>query len=476
MMFLILNLIIEANYASYWENIKSNRIFHLILLFISFTLIGLIWTSNLDYAMHDFRVKLPLLVITTALASKPIQSKKQLHVILTAFITSTTIISLINFSMYQHWIGNQVYDDIRGMSLFSSHIRYALSVSFSCAILLYFIVEVKRYIVLALALILWLVFYTYYSQVITGYLTLFGVFFVYSVYKFWPLNRILISILSFGFVATSSVFLFWLLNPITINQSDYQDLPRQTIEGEYYIDLFDVVSPITHKPIYIQVCEPELRRDWSLYSKIDFDSTDLKGQPIKGTIIRYMSSLDYPKDAEHLAMLTEDDIKNIEKGYPSRINTGIMARLYGVKFQLNNETDPNNHSLLERLEYWKAGMNILSNNILIGVGTGDINDVFKTYYNQSNSLLTEENRNRTHNMYLTVFITLGIFGIVLFILIQAYFIRLNFKKRDVLALSFIVLILISFLIEDTLETQTGITFYALFLGLFSSKTPIKEFV
>lgn len=329
MMFLILNLLLEVDFKSYWENIKSNRVFHIIILFIFLNLIGLIWTSNFGYAMHDFRVKLPLLVIATALTSKPIVSKTQLHLILGSFIASTLLVSLINFSMYQHWIGNHIYDDIRGMSLFSSHVRFALTVSFSVAILMYFILEAKRYIIPALLILLWLVFYTYYSQVITGYLTLLGVFAVYIVYKLWKANRILISILSIVLISSASLFLFWLFKPITIDQKDYEDLPRQTAEGEYYIDLFDVVSPITHKPIYIQVCEPELRRDWQLYSNIDFDSVDIKGQPIKSTIIRYMSSLDYPKDAEHLALLTKEDIHNIEQGCGSHIKTGIMARLYG---------------------------------------------------------------------------------------------------------------------------------------------------
>lgn len=376
--------------------------------------------------------------------------------------------------MYQHWIGNHVYDDIRGMSLFSSHVRFALTVSFAVAILLFSILENKKYRLLSLIVLLWLVFYTYYSQVITGYLTLSGVFFTYAVYKLWKANKIIITTLSILAISAASYLLVWLFEPITINKESYKDLPRQTAEGNYYIDLFGLVSPITHKPIYIQVCEPELRRDWKLYSDVDFDGPDIKGQPVKATLIRYMSSLDYPKDAEHLALLTEEDIHNIEKGNATYINTGILARLYGVKYQLLNETDPNNHSLLERLEYWNAGLHILKDNYFFGVGTGDIDDSFKNYYINSNSQLTEDNRNRSHNMYLTVFVTLGVIGITVFLWIHFYFIKLNFRKRDVLAISFIVLIMLSFLIEDTLETQTGITFYSLFLALFSTKTSSKE--
>lgn len=474
MMFLILNLLLEADFNTYWKNIKTNRVFHMILLFFLFSLIGLLWTSNFSYALHDFRVKLPLLVITTALTVKPVINRKHLNIILIAFITSTLLVSFINFGMYQNWLGHRVYDDIRGMSLFSSHVRYALTVSFSIGILMFFLFEHTKYWIPLLILIIWLSFYTYYSQVITGYITLCGVFAVFLVFKLWRKNRILISSIILTFIGVITFFLIWLFTPIHIDISDYKDLPRQTAKGEYYTNHYNVVSPITEKPIYILVCEPELRSDWPKYSKIHFDSLDLKGQPIKSTIIRYLSSKDFPKDAEGLSKLSTEDIRSIEKGEASYIKTGIMARVYGVKFQLNNVADPNNHSLLERIEFWKAGFRILSKNYILGVGTGDTNDAFLEAYKNSNTLLILENQKRSHNMYLSVFLTLGIIGFALFMMIQIRFIQLNIRKKDVLALSFIVIILLSFLIEDTLETQTGITFYSLFLGLFSTSINRNE--
>ena len=169
-----------------------------------------------------------------------------------------------------------------------------------------------------------------------------------------------------------------------------------------------------------------------------------------------------------MSELTPKDIQSIERGEASYINTGLMARLYGIKFQLNNEADPNNHSLLERFEYWKAGADILSDNYILGVGTGDTDDAFRSYYKKSSTLLTEENQHRSHNMYLTVFLTLGIVGISLFIALHVQFIQLSIQKKNILALAFVVVVLLSFLIEDTLETQTGVTFYALFFGLFFS--------
>ena len=474
MMFMILNLLLESDFRAYWNNIKQNRVYHLVVVFFLFNLLSLLWTFNFDYAAHDFKVKLPLLVITTSLAVKPIFNRKHLHLILIVFVTSTILVSLINFGMYQHWIGNRDYNDIRGMSIFSSHVRYALTVTFSIAILLYFLFYLKKYWFLFSALILWLTFYTYYSQVITGYLTLYGILFLFLFYKLWHLNRVVISLIISVLIGVSIFFILWIFTPIEINESDYKNLPRKTAKGQYYTNHFGIISPITKKPIYILVCEPELRIDWPIYSNVGFDSLDRKGQPIKSTIIRYLSSKDLPKDAEGLSKLTIEDIQSIENGDANYIKTGLMARAYGVKFELNNKADPNNHSLLERLEYWKTSIRILSDNYILGVGTGDIDDVFKSYYKNSGTLLTLENQHRAHNMYLTVFITLGILGISIFITLHIQLIRLNLKNKDILGLTFIMIFLLSFLIEDTLETQVGVTFYALFLGLFFSTQNEKK--
>ena len=467
MILLVVNLILESDFYSYCENIKRNRLYQLILTFLLLKICSLAWTSNLNYAIHDLRITLPLLIIMTCLTIKPIIIKKHLHLILTLFISSTILASLINFGLYVNWIGNIKHVDIRGMSIFSSHIRFGLSVTFSVAILLYFLSYFKKNTIIIYSLISWLIFYTYYSQVITGYLTLFSVLLIYLTYKGWKINKgIGISILLF-FMGITTLFSFWTFSPIRIDKNDYKNLPEKTSKGNYYTNNYSEISPITKKPIYILVCESELQNEWPKYSDIDFDSIDKKGQPIRSTIIRYLSSKDYTKDALGLSMLKTEDIKSIENGETNYIKTGLMARIYSIKYELNNNKDPNNHSLLERLEYWKCGLNILSKNYILGVGIGDVDDAFKSCYKKTNTLLLAENQHRAHNMYLTIFISLGVLGILIFILFHAFLFKLMIKKKDILGLFFLVIILISFMIEDTLETQAGITFYSLFIGLFS---------
>lgn len=476
MMFVVLNLLLEADFKTYWENIKSNRIFTLIFLIIALHALAILWTSNLDSALHDLRVKLPLLIIPLVLISKPIGKRKQLHIILGTFIVSTLIISLINYIFYQQWIGSIEYNDIRGMSLFSSHVRFALIISMASAIILYYLKYNSNYRILAIVLLFWFAFYTFYSQVISGITTFAAVFVFFMISLLWEKRKIIaISILSATCLGLTFL-IYWILNPIQINPEEYKNLPKHTDEGNEYIHSFTHVSPETCKPLYINICRMELSRDWPKYSEMSINGLDKKGQPLIQTVIRYLASKDLTKDAKGLSKLSEKDILNIEKGNASAVTDGILARLYSLKYELNNEKNPNGHSLLERIEYWKGGINILSENYLIGVGTGDVQDSFNAYYTETRSQLSEENRNRAHNMFLTIFLTFGVAGIVLFIWLQISFISFNVKNNEILAILFIIIALSSFLIEDTLETQTGITFYAFFLALFSTKIkpPLKK--
>jgi hypothetical protein len=295
-------------------------------------------------------------------------------------------------------------------------------------------------------------------------LVLFTLYSSYLIWKKWKIAAVI-------FIGTISLAVFlvliWIFKPMEINHSAYKNLDAKSLEGNLYTHQLDKITVETGEPTYIYVCEIELKREWEKRSSYHLDSLDLAGQPLKQTLIRYMSTKYLRKDAVGINQLTKKDIRNIELGRASSINSGLLARFYGIKHQLNNARTPNNHSILERINYWKAGISILKNNWLIGVGTGDVQTAFDQEYVRSNSLLQLENRHRTHNMFLTVFITFGISGLFVFCWMIVHFIRFNLLHHQLVGLFFILIAIVSFIPEDTLETQTGVTFFALFYGLFS---------
>ncbi len=467
MMFIVLNVLLEADFKTYWQKLKSNRIYHLALLFCAVHVIGLLWSKDIGYGLHDLRAKLPLLVIATILTAKPVTNRLYLHIVLGLFLISLAWTSFCNIGFYQHWFGSRVYDNFRGMSLFGSHIRYGMLIAFGVAVCLYFAKTIRKWAIPFLLFAAWLSYYTIYSQVITGVLALSAVLIVFILYHIRNRSSIAAYIFLGSIVIGAGLGAIWLFNPLTIDPADYQNLPEYTAKGNRYVHNLDYVSSETGEPILIYVCEPELKDSWNKRSSIGYDSLDMGGHQVKNTLIRFLSSKRLHKDAAGMEQLSNEDIICIERGFPSEQHSGLMARLHGLRFEINNTDDPNGRSLLQRIEYWKTGWAIAKDHWLIGVGTGDAQVAFDQKYEETNSVLLPENRHRSHNMYITIFLSFGIIGLGIFLFMLFYFVRINLKQLRVLPLMFIAVFLITFLIEDSLETQTGITFFALFYGLYS---------
>lgn len=470
MVLLLLNLIVERDYSKYWENIRKSRLLLWIISFFVLHILSLAWSTNLDYGIHDIKAKLPFIVLPLVLTAKPLSKRSDLRYVLGIFLASVLFVTLFNFISYQQIFGNRNYDDIRGMSLFDSHVRLSLMVAMAIVVA----VQLYRWkalpVFLMLAIVVWLHFYTYFSQVLSGAMVLiaiycaFGFYWLYRRYKIFAFSGLIIIIVS---ISSSMV---WLFSPITYNKNDYDftALRKETTkEGNLYTHKLGEVSPETGKPIDIYICHPELKREWNKISKIPYDGgRDVKGQLIYRTLIRYMASKDLKKDAEGIKSLSKNDIQAIEKGHSSIYYRGIWSRFYGLRYQLSNVTDPNGHSLLQRLEYWKTGIQIAQQNWIFGTGTGDVQDVFNSQYDKNNSKLLDENRNRSHNMYITILLSLGIPGLFLLLISHFEFLKIQFSKGELVGFAFIIIILVSYLVEDTLETQSGVTFFGLFFGLF----------
>jgi hypothetical protein len=462
----VINLLIEARFSDYLKRCKNQKLFFPIALLFVLHIIGLLWTSDFQYAMNDIRIKIPLLIIPVLFIAKPIDLFQR-KFITNIFLATIVITSLINVSTHQHWIGNRQYLDIRDLSLFGSHIRYGILIAIATILVGYEMFSEKKW---ALSpVFIWLIYYTYYSQVLSGVLALFagviGLIFVWLYSK----NRLggvfamilLIVSLSLGF---NSIFQF----SDHKNKIDVSKLDQYTSLGNPYTHEVDGGYDINGNPVMLYICEIEMASEWSKRSTTSIDSLDEKKQPIKYTLIRYLAEKGLRKDAEGIKKLSETDVHNIESGKASPIeneNT-IVARINGLQFQLVNKGDPNGHSLLQRFEYWKTGLQILKSHWLTGVGTGDVQIAFDLQYVKDNSKLKPERRLRSHNQFLTFAITFGIIGFLLFIGLHLVYLKQALSDNRFLSVAFIFIVFATFFIEDTLETQTGVTLFAFFYSFF----------
>jgi O-antigen ligase len=118
--------------------------------------------------------------------------------------------------------------------------------------------------------------------------------------------------------------------------------------------------------------------------------------------------------------------------------------------------------------FWKAALAAISGQVWMGVGTGDVQKAMNESYVRTQSPLHEEWYKRPHNQLITITLALGLTGLLIFLL--SLFYPLYFLRKDLPLLYwvFFVVLFLSFLMEDTLETQAGQTFYAFFNTLFLS--------
>ena len=108
----------------------------------------------------------------------------------------------------------------------------------------------------------------------------------------------------------------------------------------------------------------------------------------------------------------------------------------------------------------------------IGTGTGSQKKTYDSYYTAHGTKLSENYQwLHAHNQFLSVAVTLGIPAMLFFIFTLWWPVRNMRRWKSYLYLAFFVIVVLSFLDDDTLETQQGATFYAFFNALLLYAMP-----
>lgn len=471
------NWVLEGNlknkFISFWKNKPALIISSLLLLHF----IGLTYTSDFIYAFKDIRIKAPLFILPLIIStSKPI-SKKIFNVILellvAAIIIGTIFSTLILLGIFHHPIV-----DTRDISIFISHIRFALLICVAIFISSYFIyysITVFDKMLWSI-IIVWLVIFLILMESLTGLVALSITTFLISIYAILKSKN---SMLKYGgllLIFSSIIFMFYYVNSIRNENNkkeivDFSKLDTYTSHGNLYEH--DINAKITENGhlIWINCCAKELEESWNQRSSIKIGEKDLDGNDIYFTLIRFLASKGLRKDADAVFLLTESEVKAIERGVPN-VNyqsiSSLKGRIHETLWEIDlykNTGEANGHSLTQRFEYWKTAFEIIKNNLFFGVGTGDVPLAFEKEYIKNNSSLSKEWRLRSHNQYLSIAVGFGIVGLLWFLITLIYPL-LNISNRfDYLYITFFIIAMISFFTEDTLETQAGVTFFA-FLNSF----------
>ncbi len=478
---LIINWLWEGRFQEKWNRIISNKALLVFLLLYSVHLVWLFNTENLAYAFRDFKIKLPLLLLPVLIGSSGAINKKDIDKIMYYFIASVILASIVVF-IISLGVFDVDIDNTRKISIFISHIRFSLMINIALFTLSVILIRIWSnikvyYRILILICIFWLIFFLFVLQSITGIFVfvvlapLFLLKYILEIKKFilkwfFLILLITISLISISFVS-HSINRFY-----TVDKVDFSNLPEKTSQGNFYDKFGGDKTMENGHYTWINVCRKELKDWWDKNSKIPYDSLDNKGQRIKYVLIRYLSSKGFTKDYSGCQNLTKSDINNIENGctnYLLENKYSIYGILYKILWQIDvylKTGDSNNHSIVQRIEYFKTGTNVLSRNFWFGVGTGDVQDEFDIDYQLIDSKLSVFNRHRAHNQFLTFLISFGFIGFVIVILSILYPIINTWNNKNTIFIIFIIILLLSFLNEDTLETQTGVTLFTFFYCVF----------
>lgn len=447
--------------------------------------IGMLYTTDFTYGLNDLRVKLPILLLPLFLSTLPAFERKHIVTLISLFVLTVFITSVIGVVRYE-WLDEGILNK-RIISPFISHIRFSLMVCISLVFIFYHlykngIKQTSSFVGMAISL--WFVWFLLYAEFYTGVVVAFVCVWVSLV--FW--------ILHFSFKYKWAYFSVLIILPIILSIQFYRlytifktPLPNQelllgikTPSGEEYHSVLEDESLENGYYVWRNIAAKELEREWNRKSGLPYHGTDRLQQPLYSTIARYMSSKGLRKDSIDFQKLSKKDVLAIENGF-TNVNqlNGTTSRLESVFFEFDNiflnKGNTEGNSIAQRLEFWKNGWSIIKKAPLFGVGTGDIKIAFQEAYNENETQLSEKYRLRTHNQFLTIFICLGVFGFVGFVF-AVYYPLFFSESRNYVFSMFLLIVTLSFLNEDTLETQAGVSFFAFFYSFILFLFPSEKSV
>lgn len=476
-------MIISANWLA--EGRFQTKLQHLwankpALWLVGLFLLHIVWlwnTDNFDYALKDIRIKLPLLFLPVVLGAGANVPRRAMFGLLWLFVATVFVGS--SMAVYYYFaVYNPATENIREIVFFSSPIRFALLCDMALMVVIYHAFSRRIHWIWAAIAAVWFIGFLVVLQSLTGLALLAAIAVFMAFYHgicfgqgwqrfLWLGIPLLFSLGSMGALVKGFI--------------DYREPENTPENGMELVTHTAGGEAYTHHPantelqdghyIHRYIAFGELEKAWERSSTFDFDGKDSRGQALRYTLIRYMASKGLRKDSVGFRQLSEQDIARIEQGHTSANppTNPIIQRLEGTFFEINaylNGASGQGSSVVQRLIYFRTGWAVAARNWAMGVGTGDVNDTIMAQYDREQSALDADYRRRSHNQYLAFWIAFGLVGLVYFFGLNLNAIVVAASNAHFLGLAFAVIAALSFLTEDTLETQVGATFFAFFYALF----------
>jgi hypothetical protein len=481
---LFANWLAEGDFRRRFRQLRADRPALAFIMVYVMSLIGLLWSHDTGYALeNDLLHKSPSLFLPIIFATTPAPDRKKIRIVLLLYISSVLIASVAGFVI------REFRDDpfFRSASPFIPGLYLGLMLIIAAAQLPLIVRQIAGkgfWFYISFVISGWFIFFLFYLRTLSaivclGAIILFLLAVIVRRAKS-PLIRIAIPALTILLAGMA----LWPLTTIYRQVHnrifiDMNTLPATTVNGTPYVH--DTVSIIRENgyPVYMFLADSELRESWNRRSDLDFDGKDLMGQELKATIYRYMSSLGLRKDSAGMSLLTERDIREIEKGNTNHLNVGrpgIYIRAYEEIMSLDiyfssGRQETSWGSLTKRIDLWPSSLEAFRRRPLLGWGTGGILKAMDYGMEQTGSTLTGLNM-RPHNQYLYVLLSHGITGFIATVLLLVYYFRKKQAHRSFMFSLFLVIFLVHFTGNNSFESQPGQDLFVFFSLLYAYHYPL----
>jgi hypothetical protein len=432
---------------------------------------GLAYTTDFAEATRDLRIKIPIFLLPLILSSSAHLTSNHIKKLMWVFCAAVLTKTLIAF----YKINFTDIVDLRQATGSLSHIRLSLMI---CLAIVFLLQQFKEQRLISGGLLIWLFAFLFILQSVAGLIIAALLIICYINYWAFKNKKTLTSSLAVLFNMVIITVPFYFVTDeykkfyTPVNQHDIKSLEQFTVNGNKYEH--DTSNKDLENGHYLAIynCWEEMEKQWDKRSIIKSKEKDKKGNRIDFTLHRYLTSKGLRKDSAGVNALSAIDVQNIENGISNIAYAdikNIRSRIHDIIFEFDKfkqGKDASGHSVTQRVEFLKTAFSIISKNIFIGVGTGDMAIAFKQEYENNGTLLKTEFRLRAHNQFVTMMVSFGIIGFAIFIFTMYYPLTIKRVRENKMYLAFIVIITFSMLSEDTFETQAGVTFFAFFNSLY----------
>jgi hypothetical protein len=484
------NWLWEGGFGEKWRLLLARRsVFVLIAIFL-LHLPSLIWTSDVTEGLKDIRIKIPLLVIPLVIGTSSPLTRKEFETILVVFGIGVLIASLRTYLIVKGVL-HVKFADLRQASDLVPLIRLAL---FSALTIMFcgrwFIRNNHLGIRVACILVsIWLLNFMVFMQSLTGLVVLLASTTLIAVImaalnRKWKLLVGMLSIIGVG-ICVAGYFVGRAYNDFfALRGNEVPKLYVTSATGEHYFQQLDVPMYENGNKVMVNLCWIDMQREWDKRSAVPFyGGRDLKGNWVRTTLPRYMASRGLLKDSAGMSQLSDEEIRAVEAGctnYKEKERNPLENRAYQVFWEIYNYAgggNPSGSSITMRFVVSNAALHAISDHPWIGTGVGSQKKTYDEYYTDNGTLLDEKWQwLHAHNQFLSLAVTLGI-PVMLFFVFSLWWPARNMRRwSSYVYLAFFIIVALSFLDDDTLETQQGVTFFAFFNALLLYAMPFVSSV